>query len=46
MELHRFLGAKIQVDVAVERLVKESSCAARGEEIPVRLPNFSLHNVS
>lgn len=43
MELHRFLGVKVEVDVAVERLVKEGSCAAKGEEIPVRFPTFSPH---
>lgn len=43
MELHRFLGVKVEVDVAVERLVKEGSCAAKGEEIPVRFPTFFPH---
>lgn len=44
MELHRYLGAKVEVDVAVERLVKEASCATKGEEVPVRLPIYSVHN--
>ncbi|CAM9508589.1 unnamed protein product, partial [Laminaria digitata] len=46
MELHRFLGVKVEVDVAVERLVKEVSCAAKGEEIPFTVRRWVLDAVA